>query len=122
MRLLVDMNLSPRWVPFLLEAGFKADHWADIGKGDAADHELVAWAAAHGAIVLTADLDFSALLAASGAGFPSVIQIRDELPSPERTGDALIEALVRLTEEIAQGALVTLDAGRSRVRVLPIDR
>ena len=122
MRLLVDMSLSPRWVPFLQEAGFQAEHWIDIGRGDAADHEIMEWAALHDAVVLTADLDFSALLAGSGADCPSVVQIRDDLPSPERTGAALIEALGRLAEAISQGALLTLDAGRSRVRVLPIVR
>ena len=28
MKLLVDMNLSPRWVPFLLDAGHEAVHWS----------------------------------------------------------------------------------------------
>jgi predicted nuclease of predicted toxin-antitoxin system len=27
MRLLIDMNLTPRWVPHLADAGYKAHHW-----------------------------------------------------------------------------------------------
>ena len=31
MRLLVDMNLSPRWVGVLINEGMEAVHWAAIG-------------------------------------------------------------------------------------------
>jgi len=39
MKLLVDMNLSPRWVPFLLDAAHEAVHWSTVGKADATDSE-----------------------------------------------------------------------------------
>lgn len=35
MKLLVDMNLSPRWVSFLSEAGMEAVHWTAVGRFDA---------------------------------------------------------------------------------------
>ena len=47
MKFLVDMNLSPSWVRFLVEAGFEAVHWSDVGAGDALDSELMRWAAEH---------------------------------------------------------------------------
>lgn len=31
MKLLIDMNLSPRWVDLLLDAGFEAVHWSAAG-------------------------------------------------------------------------------------------
>jgi predicted nuclease of predicted toxin-antitoxin system len=31
MKLLVDMNLSPRWVNLLAEAGIDAVHWSALG-------------------------------------------------------------------------------------------
>lgn len=31
MKLIVDMNLSPRWVEFLAGAGIEAVHWSMIG-------------------------------------------------------------------------------------------
>ena len=65
MKLLVDMNLSPGWVSYLAEAGFEAVHWSEIGSGSAPDTELTHWAAKHGYVVLTADLDFGAILAAT---------------------------------------------------------
>ncbi len=30
MKLLIDMNLSPRWVDVLVNAGFDAAHWASL--------------------------------------------------------------------------------------------
>jgi len=72
MRVLIDMNLSPAWASFLRDAGFAADHWSEMGARTAADRDIMQWAADRGAVVLTADLDFSAILAASGENGPSV--------------------------------------------------
>ena len=53
MKLLIDMNLSPRWVSHLAAAGFKAAHWSTLGAGNAPDSELMAFAKVHGYTVLT---------------------------------------------------------------------
>ena len=74
MKLLLDMNLSPRWVRTLTDAGFEAQHWSICGKGSAADAEIMAFAKANGYVVVTHDLDFSAILAATGGDKPSVVQ------------------------------------------------
>ncbi len=66
MRLLVDMNLSPRWVDFLRAAGHEATHWSEIGDARATDAHIMAVAADQRAIVLTNDLDFGTILAARG--------------------------------------------------------
>jgi predicted nuclease of predicted toxin-antitoxin system len=63
MNLLVDMNLSPRWVEFLQEAGWKAVHWSAVGRAKAPDAEIAAYAAQHDFVILTHDLDFGAILA-----------------------------------------------------------
>lgn len=62
MKLLVDMNLSPRWVRVLTDAGFEAAHWSTLGAANAPDAEIMAFAKANGYVVLTHDLDFSAFL------------------------------------------------------------
>ncbi len=66
MRFIIDMNLSPRWVDVLNGAGFTAVHWSSVGAGDAADSAIMASAVARGGVVLTHDLDFGAILAATG--------------------------------------------------------
>ncbi|MDR1489081.1 MAG: DUF5615 family PIN-like protein [Desulfovibrio sp.] len=65
MKLLLDMNLSPRWVAWLAGEGIEAVHWSTLGAPDAPDETIMAVARAEGYIVLTHDLDFSAILAAT---------------------------------------------------------
>lgn len=60
MKLLVDMNLSPRWIGVLCDAGIEAMHWLMLGTNSAPDSEIMAYANAHGYVVLTHDLDFGA--------------------------------------------------------------
>lgn len=76
MKILVDMNLSPRWVDILNDAGHEACHWSKIGNPRAPDLELVAWALAHHAVVFTHDLDFGILVAMAGELGPSIMQAR----------------------------------------------
>jgi predicted nuclease of predicted toxin-antitoxin system len=35
MKLLIDMNLSPRWVSRLTDAGFEVRHWSTLGRDNA---------------------------------------------------------------------------------------
>lgn len=44
MQLLIDMNLSPRWIKTLEPGGFYALHWSQIGSYDASDHEILLYA------------------------------------------------------------------------------
>jgi predicted nuclease of predicted toxin-antitoxin system len=63
MKLIIDMNLSPRWVDFFTASNIEAVHWPAIGAADAADSEIMAYAASGGFTVFTHDLDFGAILA-----------------------------------------------------------
>ena len=78
MKLLVDMNLSPSWIDRLARHGFDAVHWSTIGAATAPDVEILTRATEHQFVVLTNDLDFSAILAASAGTTPSVVQIRTQ--------------------------------------------
>ncbi|MEO0709085.1 MAG: DUF5615 family PIN-like protein, partial [Cyanobacteria bacterium J06649_5] len=53
MKLVIDMNLSPDWVPFLTQAGIEAVHWSKVGKPDALDAEIMEWADINSYIVFT---------------------------------------------------------------------
>jgi predicted nuclease of predicted toxin-antitoxin system len=71
-------------------------------------------------VVLTADLDFSAILAATHSKKPSVVQLRAADISPEGCGIPVIAALAQAAGELEQGALVTIDLRRTRLRILPL--
>ena len=120
MRLLIDMNLSPKWVEFLKAQGFEAEHWSAIGAANAPDPELMEFAQENRFVILTHDLDFGAMLAASGEGGPSVVQIRADDLSPSVIGSHIVEALRQSTDAIAAGALLTVDPRRARITLLPI--
>ena len=120
MKIMVDMNLSPSWVTVLLASGHDALHWSSVGAPDAPDREIMDWARANRYVVFTHDLDFGAILAASQGLAPSVIQIRTQDVTPGACADILLDALTRFRGHLDQGALVSLDQNRSRVRVLPL--
>ena len=120
MKLLVDMNLSPRWMPALQACGVEAVHWSSVGSKDAPDTALLEYAAQNGYVIFTRDLDFGALLYASQQSSPSVIQLRDEQAQPESMAPVLAVALRQMRAELEQGAFLTLDAQRCRVRLLPM--
>jgi len=79
-----------------------------------------AWAATNDYIVFTHDLDFGAILAATGANRPSVFQVRVQDVLPESIASHVITAFAKFREELLSGAIVTLDLNRSKVRILPI--
>jgi predicted nuclease of predicted toxin-antitoxin system len=120
MKLLVDMNLSPRWIGVLADAGIEAVHWSTLGANDAADSEIMVYANSHDYVVLTHDLDFGAILAATHGEKPSVVQIRAEDVSPDVIGKQVIAALRQMVSELEEGALLTVDPNRTRLRVLPL--
>ena len=51
MKVLVDMNLSPRWVNLLADADIEAVHWATLGAGNAPDLEIMAFARSNDYVV-----------------------------------------------------------------------
>lgn len=122
MKLLVDMNLSPRWVGLLTGAGLEALHWSAVGAMNAPDREIMAYALANDFVVLTHDLDFSAILAATHGDKPSVVQLRADDVNPTTIGHQVLLALRQMEAELQEGALVTVEPNRTRLRVLPLQR
>lgn len=120
MKLLVDMNLSPKWAGFLASAGFEAVHWSELGAANAPDSEIMHWARETGCVVLTSDLDFGTILAVTHGDKPSVVQLRSDNLSRENIGKQVVDALHQLESELLTGALVTIEPERTRLRILPL--
>jgi predicted nuclease of predicted toxin-antitoxin system len=118
--LVIDMNLSVEWVDELARHGWSAVHWSTVGDPRAADSVIMAWALANGYAVFTHDLDFGTMLALTHAAGPSVLQVRGQDVLPEGAGPMVIAALRQHDAALAAGALVVVDARKSRVRVLPL--
>ena len=121
MLLLIDMNLTPRWVPFLRESAHEAVHWSSIGQGSAKDTEICEYARKRGFVIVTNDLDFPQILAHTRESGPSVVLLRGEPLLPEIRGSAVLGALHDCEVELKQGAIVTLDwSDKPRAKVLPL--
>lgn len=120
MKFLIDMNLSPDWVPFLEQAGWEAVHWSTIGSQTAPDHEIMAWARANCHIVITHDLDFGRILFLTKSREPSVVQLRTE-DTLSVIRPIMVEVLRRFEQELKTGAIISIDTDNARARILPLD-
>jgi uncharacterized protein (DUF433 family)/predicted nuclease of predicted toxin-antitoxin system len=104
----------PRWAR--LWGGSLVGRWT---RG-CSDAEIFEYASTNGLVVLTHDLDFGTMLAVRGAASPSVVQIRSQDVLPKAIGEAVVLGISAAEMELEQGALLTIDAGKRRIRILPI--
>jgi predicted nuclease of predicted toxin-antitoxin system len=88
----------------------------------AADYEILDWAKANQHIVFTHDLDFGAILAATKADSPSVIQLRTQDILPTASCPLLLRVLDDHRSQLEDGALISVDTRKARVHILPIDK
>lgn len=116
------MNLSPSWASRLAQHGFDAVHWSAIGAPTTPDDEILAWGREHAFVVITNDLDFSAILAATSGRAPSVVQVRMQDLLSDAAVNAVARALDAYREEVDGGALLSIDESGTRVRMLPLRR
>jgi len=102
------------------QCGWQAKHWSEVGKANASDFEILTYAAANNYVVLTHDLDFGAILAITHGKKPSVVQIRSVNISPVSIAEVTIAALRHVQTELEAGALLTIEADRTPLRLLPL--
>lgn len=120
MRFLADMGVSQQVVEWLRMNGHEAVHLHDEGLQRLPNGEIFQKADREQRSVLTFDLDFGEILAASGGQIVSVTLFRLR---NTRTGcviQRLDDVLTHSSTDLAQGAIVIVEDGRHRVRSLPI--
>ena len=113
-RLVIDMNLSPDWITELAAHGISAVHWTTVGAPTADDSVIMSWAQSNQHVVFTHDLDFGTALALTHATGPSVLQVRGQDVLPEDIGPAVVAAIRQHESDLLAGALVVVDAKKSR--------
>ena len=121
MKFLVDNALSPLVAHLLAAAGHDAVHVRTLGLQAAADSELFQLAAIQSRTILSADTDFSQLLALRRETRPSLVLFRGRSPRrPEQEAAVLLANLPVISAELEHGAVVSIYEGRLRIRRLPI--
>ena len=121
MRFLVDENLSPRLCGLFTAESDAAQHVHEVIGSGASDHEVMQYAIDRGAVIITADTDFGALLVQGGRTEPSVILVRELLSLPVASQGRLLAAnLDQVREVLITGAIVVFSLDDIRVRPLPL--
>jgi predicted nuclease of predicted toxin-antitoxin system len=122
MRFLADMGVSQRVVTWLQEQGHDATHLRDEGLQRLENGDIFTKAFRELRIILTWDLDFTEIVALSKTGTVSAVVFR----LMNTRSDHVIERLERVLSESAQdleeGAIISVEEGRHRVRLLPLGR
>lgn len=120
MKLLLDQGLPRSTARLLRETGIDTVHVSEIGHSTSVDAIILARGREEERTVVTLDADFHALLALSGATAPSVIRIRREGLKGETAANLIRTVLIQCEGEIEQGAVVTVEQRRIRIRRLPL--
>ena len=120
MKFLADMGISVATTAYLRSQGYDAVHLREQGLHKMEDPDILDKARREQRILLAHDLDFSDLLAASGAALPSVIIFRLRDMRPSNVNRHLQAVLDEKQEELDRGAVVSVTESRIRLRQLPI--
>ena len=121
MQLLADMGIGLDVVHGLRARGDEAVHLVEEHLQRITDDEILAKAVRERRIILTHDLDFSRLVAVSGASLPSVITFRLSDMRPAHVLARLSSVLVSAEQELGQGVMITITDWTVRLRSLPVE-
>jgi predicted nuclease of predicted toxin-antitoxin system len=120
MKFLCDMGVAGNVAQWLRREGHEATHLRELGLPRLPNGEIFAMALAESLVVITFDLDFGEIVAASGTRVPSVMVFRLRNARSKHVIDRLSKVLADSSEALAAGAVITVEESRHRIRHLPI--
>ena len=120
MRFLCDMGVSRKVSEWLCDQGHESSHLGELGLSRLPNGQIFAKAIGENRIVLTFDLEFGEIAALSGTRDTSVIVFRLQNARAEHVIRRLSAVLKEAAESLQQGAIVTVEESRLRIRNLPI--
>jgi predicted nuclease of predicted toxin-antitoxin system len=120
-RLLADMNISPKTIGALMQKGWDIVRVSEVLPVNALDHEVLDFARREGRVVVTQDLDFSTLLVLGGYESPSIITLRLGVSDPAAIAKMLLGSLPRIEQALKDGCAVTIEDAAIRIRRLPVE-
>ena len=92
----------------------------DLGLNTLTDPDILKKAREEGHVLLTHDLGFGELVAATKASLPSVIIFRLRNMHPDRVNHYLHKVFTEYGDTLEHGAIISVTEGQIRVRQLPI--
>ncbi|MGE0431083.1 MAG: DUF5615 family PIN-like protein [Planctomycetota bacterium] len=121
MRLILDQNVPPSIVIGLRDAGHEVERSSDSVPAHAPDRDVLALALERDAWLVTQDQDFGAMLAASGASAPGVLNLRLRINTPDAILARLLAVIATLEAQSAAPGIVTIEDQTARIRTLPVE-
>jgi len=120
LKLIADVHISPITVAELQASGYEIHRVTEVLSAHASDVEIIELARREESVIVTQDLDFSALIAQSGLNQPSVISLRVGDAKPRVISRILKTVLPLIERDLVEGAIVSVEEPQFRVRKLPI--
>jgi predicted nuclease of predicted toxin-antitoxin system len=120
LRFVADVHISPLTVETLQQQSYDILRVTEVLPATATDAEILEFARLEGRIVLTQDLDFSALVALGHYVQPSLVTLRLSSAQPDFVSQRLLEVLPQLEQALIEGAAITVEDNTARCRKLPI--
>jgi len=117
---LANMNISPITVEKLRGLGWNIIRVSEIMDRGSKDVKILDYAKEHNKVLITQDLDFSALLVAKRYEKPSVISLRFDNAEPNFIADRMVEIVKEFEKELEEGIVLSVDETSARYRNLPI--
>lgn len=120
--IMLDQGVPRDAAAKLRDLGYECLHVGEVGMSAAADEDILRFALAKDAAVVTLDADFHAILAVSGAVGPSVIRIRIQGLRAAEIAGWVGFVCSRFGTELRAGSLVTVKTRKTTCHRLPIGR
>lgn len=120
LKFLADMGISQSTTEWLHKCGYNTLHLREQNLQRLTDNKIIVKAKQEHRIILTCDLDFGELLAASKEKLPSVIIFRLLNQTPENINKHLERVLKNSSLHLINGAVIIVEESRYRIRALPI--
>ena len=121
-KILLDQGLPRSTAGLLRERGWDVQHVSERSMSRAEDVAILQVARQEQRLVVTLDADFHTLLAVSGATGPSVLRIRMQGLKADQVATLIERVLALASDELGQGAMVTVADAKIRIKRLPVTK
>ncbi len=122
MRFIADMGVSWRVVEWLRANAHDAIHLREQQLHRLPDGNIFTKAAHEQRIILTWDLDFTEIVSLSKTQLVSAVVFRLLNTRSDNVIRRLARVLAESTRELEEGAIISVEDSRHRIRLLPIGR
>jgi predicted nuclease of predicted toxin-antitoxin system len=119
---LLDENSTKLFKLPFERCGYTVIHVSEIGLTNTPDEIIVEYAAQHNLVIVTFDLDFSRIMALSNKHLPSVITFWIDCINELYLENIIRLNFTQLISTLLEGAVITIDDNRIRIKELPIRR